>query len=280
MPRGMVRLAAAHEAIALLIDLALMANIALYLRSDGIVEFPDEQGGVCFYARACIFAAYDIQCACWTIEFACTHEFPTNCYLRAVLKRPMHPLYSVFREVFACLVSPTAALPVIAGLEPRRFIGTGLRRVSGKNKLRECVTFMQGVRSAGDWAQCFGVRNWCAVREEQDFGRRGMRSWTLPLDHIPPLFEVGDMTIPLRGRSSVFFKYDESLYLPRFFSDDHKLMLKQGQQALGMLQECSDLHRSNGVLHSRFRVHQLFRRMFQNDEESPREGSRSRSRSR
>ena len=92
-PRSMVRLAAAHEALALLIDIAFMANIAVCMRSDGVVYFPDESGGILFYARAVMFALYEIECACWTVEFAC-HEFPDDCFLRAVMQRPQHRLQS------------------------------------------------------------------------------------------------------------------------------------------------------------------------------------------
>ena len=274
---GMVRLAAAHEAVALLLDLALMSNIAVCLRSDGVVEFPDESGGVLFFARAVMFALYDIECACWTVEFASNREFANTCFLRAVLKRPQHLLYGIFKEVFRCLLDPCAAMPIIAGIEPVRFIGTGLRRVTKKSKSRECITFAQGVRVAGEWTVCLAARGWYTVRENVDFRSCGLCSWNLRLDKIPKLFEVGGATIPVQRTGTEIFKYDAELPLPRFFSGDHKRTLKEAREALTLLQNSTEATRSNGVLHSEFRTHRTFRYMFQREEAPARSRSRSRS---
>lgn len=273
---AMVRLAAMHEAVALLLDLALMANIAVCLRSDGVVEFPDEAGGVLFYGRAVMFGLYDVQCMCWTIEFACTTEFDNQCFLRAVLKRPQHRLYRIFKEVFSCLLDPSAAKPIIAGIEPNRFFGTGLRRVTKKNKRRECITFSQGVRVAGDWTDVFEQRNWYMVRENVDFRTFNLQSWNMRLDKIPQLFEVGNAVVPAQGARAEIFKWDADFALPRFFSDDHKKTLKEGREALILLQRSTETTRSNGQLHNEFKDHRAFSYMFRPAPAPDRSRSRSR----
>ena len=274
---SMVRLAAAHEAVALLIDLALMANIACNLRSDGVVEFPSDSGGVVFYARALMMALYGHNCACWTVEFCRPEEFTNTCFLRAVLERPLHPMYTIFSEVFSCLISPAAKTPPAAGLEASRFVGTGLRRVVGKNKTRECIGLAQVVLSGGEWTKCFEARSWHTTREELDFRRFGKCSWLLPLEHIPQLYEVGNARLP---SVDVLFRSNPILHLPEFFKKDHKAMLQQGNHALTLLQESTSTTRENGVLHRKFRDHAKFRYMFPQEDSASSSSRSSRSRSR